>query len=129
MRKQNISITINILQNIFDRVIVSSYFVRNSAYNDQDTTAITLAKNYRNTSSERGMFTMDDLGIYANLKVMHSFALYKKLFFSISLIGSYGLLSNYSNNNTPYYDNYTLGYRLFNQKIVSCNIGVRYKLY
>lgn len=129
IKKHNISITTNILQNIFDRVIVSSNYVKGSQYNDQDTTAILLAKNYRNKSSERGAFTITDLGIYANMKLTYSYALYKNIFLSFTLNGSFGLLDNYSSNNTPYYDNYSLGYRLLAQKTISCSFGVRCKLY
>lgn len=128
IKKHNISITTNILQNIFDKIFVSSYFVKNSQYNDQDSSAVVLVKNYPVKDAENNFTNTPGIGMYANMKLTYSYALYKSLYLSASLNSSFGLLNTRSTKD-PYLDNAYLGYVIQQQKILSFNVGIRLKLY
>ena len=122
-KKHNITATFNLLQNILTNLVLSSYYVQNSPYNDKDTSQIVLSKNFKATGIEK------NLGFYANIKLMYTYGLSKHFHLSFSLSASYGLLNTHSTSAPPYYNNTSLGYNLYYQKMIFSNIGIRYKLF
>ena len=124
IKKHNISLTTNIHQNVFSKIIVDVYYVENSPYNDQDTTAIKLARNLPVKFS-----AFDNLAFSASVKLMYTYKLNEKIFLSFSTDFSAAFNNMSLDNISSYSGGTTLAYRISYQETMYANIGIRYKLF